>query len=94
MFYFVFALLQAAVDAVLMGENVFFTGSAGTGKSFLLKHLVNVLAGEHRDGGVFVTASTGCAALAINGCTLHRCVPCALHRSCFVVVIGMADFSV
>lgn len=58
----------------MRGRNVFFTGSAGTGKSFLLKRLVQRLKAEHDSECVFVTASTGIAACAIDGVTVHRCV--------------------
>lgn len=53
------------------GLSVFITGSAGTGKSVLLKTIINVLKKVHGSSGVFVTASTGVAACALNGRTLH-----------------------
>uniref|UniRef100_A0A6B2L0S6 ATP-dependent DNA helicase n=1 Tax=Arcella intermedia TaxID=1963864 RepID=A0A6B2L0S6_9EUKA len=57
------------LHAALQGRNVFFTGSAGTGKSFLLHAVIQAL----RDIGkkVAVTASTGIAAEHIGGTTLH-----------------------
>lgn len=55
------------VSLVLAGENVFFTGSAGTGKSFLLKFLIKILPQDT----TFVTALTGIAASNIQGKTLH-----------------------
>ncbi|KAK8384958.1 hypothetical protein O3P69_014492 [Scylla paramamosain] len=58
---------RRVVQAVSSGQNVFFTGSAGTGKSFLLQHLVGSLPPE----STFITASTGVAASHIGGCTLH-----------------------
>ncbi|XP_070562852.1 ATP-dependent DNA helicase PIF1-like [Ptychodera flava] len=56
------------LKAVLDGQNVFFTGSAGTGKSFLLKRIIGALPPD----ATFATASTGVAACHINGITLHQ----------------------
>ncbi|XP_036409775.1 ATP-dependent DNA helicase PIF1 [Megalops cyprinoides] len=60
---------QAMVlSAVLSGKNIFFTGSAGTGKSFLLKRIVGSLPPK----STYATASTGVAACHIGGTTLHN----------------------
>lgn len=53
------------------GKSIFFTGSAGTGKSVLLKNIIKALRDQNELGRVAVTASTGFAACAINGVTLH-----------------------
>ncbi|KAM7107151.1 ATP-dependent DNA helicase PIF1 [Ciconia maguari] len=59
---------QAAVlGAVRSGKSVFFTGCAGTGKSFLLKKIVGSLPPK----STYATASTGVAACHIGGTTLH-----------------------
>lgn len=55
------------LDACLAGRNVFFTGSAGTGKSFLLKKIIAALPPDV----TVATASTGVAACHIGGVTLH-----------------------
>ncbi|XP_014598921.1 PREDICTED: ATP-dependent DNA helicase PIF1 [Polistes canadensis] len=56
------------LNAVLSGKNVFFTGSAGTGKSFLLKKIIAALPPD----ATIATASTGVAACHIGGVTLHQ----------------------
>lgn len=58
---------QEVLTAVRQGKSVFFTGSAGTGKSYLLRALVDTLPKET----TWVTAMTGMAALNIGGRTLH-----------------------
>ncbi|PVD22918.1 hypothetical protein C0Q70_16178 [Pomacea canaliculata] len=58
---------MSVLEAVLRGRNIFFTGSAGTGKSFLLKRIIGALPPHH----TYITASTGVAACHIGGTTLH-----------------------
>lgn len=55
------------LEAVRSRKNIFFTGSAGTGKSFLLKRIIGALPPQY----TFATASTGVAACHIGGTTLH-----------------------
>lgn len=65
----VWTSLQAhVIKRIREGKNVFFTGSAGTGKTALLKHIIEK---EVPLRGTYVTASTGRAAVMINGRTLH-----------------------
>ena len=60
----------ALVDLIIKGKNVFYTGSAGCGKSTVLKHFVPLL--RHEGKKVDILAPTGRAALEINGRTLHN----------------------
>lgn len=58
-----------ALDILKTGCNVFLTGQAGSGKTFLLNRYIEYLR-EH-NVGVAVTASTGIAATHMNGMTIH-----------------------
>lgn len=53
---------ENVLQACLSGRNVFFTGSAGTGKSFLLKKIIQALPPD----STVATASTGVAACLIG----------------------------
>ncbi|KAJ3624779.1 hypothetical protein MTP99_018376 [Tenebrio molitor] len=59
---------KEVMEACLSGRNVFFTGSAGTGKSYLLKRIIGALPPDVTTA----TASTGVAACHIGGITLHQ----------------------
>jgi len=58
-----------ALDILKMGENVFLTGPAGSGKTYVLNDYVNFLKGKGVEVGI--TASTGIAATHIGGMTIH-----------------------
>lgn len=59
------ALCQLLVDR---NQSLFLTGKAGTGKTFVSKHLLS----RFLPGELLVTASTGVAALQLGGNTVHR----------------------
>lgn len=58
-----------ALDSVKEGKSVFITGSPGTGKSFLLKYIIQYFNDKHKT--IAITASTGCSATLIGGQTIH-----------------------
>ena len=60
---------QEAFEVFKLGYNVYLTGSAGSGKTFLLNKYINYL--KNKDVGVGITASTGIAATHMNGRTIH-----------------------
>ncbi|MBU1179349.1 AAA family ATPase, partial [Patescibacteria group bacterium] len=49
-----------ALDILKMGYNVYLTGAAGSGKTYLLNRYIQFL--KDRGVGVGITASTGIAA--------------------------------
>jgi ATP-dependent DNA helicase PIF1 len=60
---------KIAFAKVKAGDSIFITGSAGTGKSYLLKKIVEEW--TRADKNFAVTATTGIAALGIGGRTFH-----------------------
>lgn len=64
---------KRAIERVLNGESVLITASAGFGKSTLADYLIFMLRRIHGDDAVYVTASTGVAAVRLGegAMTLH-----------------------
>lgn len=64
------SVLEAVVER---GKSIFFTGSAGTGKSVLMREIIKKLRTKYKrePDRVAVTASTGLAACNIGGVTVH-----------------------
>lgn len=60
---------KGAFDAVSEGKNIFLTGPAGTGKSYVINEIKQWAAKNNKNFAI--TALTGCAAVLINGKTLH-----------------------
>ena len=60
-----------ALELAMRGCSIFLTGGAGTGKSFALMVIVAALRRLHGASAVGVAASTGIAADAVDGDTLH-----------------------
>jgi ATP-dependent exoDNAse (exonuclease V) alpha subunit len=68
-----------ALNVVKSGKNLFLTGSAGTGKSYTLKAIIDYLSSNNINYGV--TALTGCAAVLINGQTIHSFLSLGISRN-------------
>ena len=80
---------MAVIIAIRAGKSVFFTGSARTGKSYLLKRLITMLPPQ----SIFITASAGAAACHIGGTTLHVCVRVRVRvRVCVCVCVWYASY--
>lgn len=58
---------QKGLEVLHSGENVFLSGGAGCGKSFLIRHFLN----EVNSKEMPMLASTGAAAVLVGGRTFH-----------------------
>jgi ATP-dependent exoDNAse (exonuclease V) alpha subunit len=58
---------KIAYDVLQSGENVFVTGGAGSGKSYLIRHFMKSLDSK----AMPILASTGAAAVLLGGRTFH-----------------------
>jgi ATP-dependent DNA helicase PIF1 len=68
----------AATSAIENRNNIFITGSAGTGKTFLLKYVIQELVRKYErelegsgTSAVAVVAPTGISAINVGGQTIH-----------------------
>ncbi len=62
-------LQKTALKVLKSGQNVFLTGSAGAGKTYLLNQYIQYL--RERGVPLAITASTGIAATHLGGQTIH-----------------------
>jgi ATP-dependent DNA helicase PIF1 len=60
-----------AIDRLKARQNVFITGGAGVGKSFLIDYISKNKEEIFRDKKVGVTSTTGTSSILINGTTIH-----------------------
>ena len=70
---------KEALDILKMGHNIFLTGPAGSGKTFLLNQYISYL--KENNINQAVTASTGIAATHINGRTIHSWCGMGINQS-------------
>ena len=74
-----------ALDILKTGQNIFLTGAAGSGKTYVLNQYIKYLRDKYLN--VSVTATTGIASTHLGGLTIHSWsglgVKDALHKSDF-----------
>lgn len=61
---------KLCLELSLKRKSLFITGGPGTGKSYIVKKIINEL--NKNKLNILITASTGTAAYNINGFTVHR----------------------
>jgi ATP-dependent DNA helicase PIF1 len=75
-----------AVRCVMEGHNILLTGSAGTGKSYTIKYIIEYLNNTNKNYAI--TASTGTAAVIIGGQTLHSFLGLGLGTGSIKEILG------
>lgn len=79
----------AAADCVLRDKkNVFITGAAGTGKSYLLRYIAQELQAQYGRDHIGLLAPTGIAAVNIGGQTLNSFAGIGLGKFLIFFHIG------
>jgi len=79
-----------ALEIVKNGRNMFLTGSAGTGKSYTIKEIIKYLEANNINYGL--TALTGCAAVLINGQTIHSFLGLGISRDLRTIIKNLEKF--
>jgi ATP-dependent exoDNAse (exonuclease V) alpha subunit len=70
---------EQALELLQMGENVYLTGTAGSGKTHVLNKYIEYLKAEGIPMGI--TASTGVAATHIGGITINSWAGIGIHQT-------------
>lgn len=70
---------KEALDMLKLGHNIFLTGPAGSGKTYLLNQYIEYL--KKYKISVGITASTGIAATHMSGITIHSWVGMGIRDS-------------
>lgn len=79
-----------ALNVVKTNRNLFLTGSAGTGKSYTIKSIVSYFETNNINYGL--TALTGCAAVLINGQTIHSFLGLGISRDLKEIIKNLEKF--
>jgi len=74
--------LKKIINLIRSGENVFITGHAGTGKSYILRKLK-----EKYKKALTITSTTGIAAVNVKGQTLHSWAGVGLCRNTLAATV-------
>lgn len=72
---------------LLNGKNVFLSGGAGSGKSYVLEEYVKLRKKLNPDAVVAVTATTGLASLNIGGETIHKLAGLGIQKTSYAAFL-------
>lgn len=79
------------IDETDTAKKVIIQGSAGTGKSYLIKHVREYLA--EKESNIVTTSHTALSSSLINGPTLYKLFKFNIQRTCGSVIIGKYKYS-
>ena len=79
-----------AIQLVQAGYNLFITGSAGSGKSFLIRKCIEECRSIYQQKHISITSTTGISSLNINGITIHSWAGITPHTD-FTDVDGFVE---
>ena len=81
---------QQALDLIKQHQTVFISGQAGSGKTFLLKHIIKYLSTIYNkyDCTYAVTSLTGISSIQIDGQTLHSWAGIGLGEDSVPILIN------
>lgn len=82
---------KEAFEIIKQGHNLFLTGSAGTGKSYTLKSIIDYLDRNNIEYGL--TALTGCASVLINGQTIHSFLFMGISKDANAIYNNLCKFT-
>lgn len=80
---------RKAAERTLSGQNVFITGSAGTGKSYLLKFIVQESRKKYPPNSIAVTAPTGISAINVGGVTINSFAGYGLGKNIKDILVAL-----
>jgi ATP-dependent DNA helicase PIF1 len=84
---------KTALMAIMKRQPVFFTGPAGSGKSFIIRILQEVLHKARKSDKISLTAPTGVAAVNIGGLTIHSWSGMGIAKESVEVLSGRVSSS-
>jgi ATP-dependent exoDNAse (exonuclease V) alpha subunit len=79
-----------AIDIIKNRKNLFLTGSAGTGKSYTIREIVRYF--ENMNINYGLTALTGCAAVLIDGRTIHSFLGLGISRDLNSIIKNLEKY--
>jgi len=68
------------IHGAKLGEDIFITGPGGTGKSHVMKIIIDYFKSKYEADEWAIVAPTGIAALAVGGQTIHSFAGCGVPQ--------------